>query len=149
MKKIGTASYVHYSAYAQLTTEQKEMLRNAIEICREGYEIATIYKVDAKNKKVTFIESKDFDIAREPEVGDSYTVDLDTQKIKITKAKGQIYHHKWMFVNDNYKGFDIEESKRWSEKWQSVIPKDRGIKSRIGYKKYWDEYLKEYDLEVQ
>ena len=54
-----------------------------------------------------------------------------------------------MFVDARYKGFDIEKSKKWSEKWQSVIPNDRKIKSRIGYKKYWDEYLKEYNLEVE
>ncbi|MFR2314888.1 hypothetical protein [Terrisporobacter sp.] len=149
MKKIGTASYIHHSAYAQLTEEQKEMLKNAIEIFNKDYEKATIYKVDLKNKKVTFIESENFDTAREPVVGNSYTVDLTTQKIKITKAKGQIYHHKWMFVDDNYKGFDIEESKRWSQKWESIIPRDRSIKSRIGYKKYWDEYLREFNLEVE
>lgn len=54
-----------------------------------------------------------------------------------------------MFVDDDYTGFDIEESKRWSEQWQQALPKDRIVKSRIGYKKYWNEYLEEYDLEVK
>ena len=154
MKKIGGCIYTHCSNYDNLTENIKNMVAIATAIMfNAGMMLewlgSVIYKVDAKNKKVKFIESKDFNTAREPQVGNSYPVDLDAEKIKLTKAKGQIYHHKWMVVDESYKGFDIEESKRWSEKWQSVIPKDRKIKSRIGYKKYWDEYLKEYGLEVR
>ena len=82
-------------------------------------------------------------------VGDSYTTDLFNIEFKIIKSKGQIYHHKWMFVSDDYNAFNIEESKAWSEKWTNVLPNDRAIKSRIGYKKYWQEILKEYNLEIE
>ena len=117
MKKIGTAIYAHCSNYDNLTENIKNMVDIATVIMLSAGMMlewlgSVIYKVDAKNKKVTFIESEDFDTAREPQVGNSYTVDLDAEKIKITKAKGQIYHHKWMFVDESYKGFDIEESKR-------------------------------------
>lgn len=149
MKKIGTAVYVHYTNHKELTQEQKSILEKACEICKIGFECSEIYKVDVRNKKVSFIESKDFNESREPTVGKGYVVDIENKTYKEIKPKGQIYHHKWMFVADDYTGFDIEESKRWSEKWQSVIPADKKIKSRIGYKKYWDEYLKEYGLEVK
>lgn len=146
MKKIGGCVYIHWTAFRQLDKEQQNLIKKASIICPIGFDRCEIYKVDAKNKKVSFIESKDFDTAREPQVGNSWCIDISTKKIKEIKSKGQIYHHKWMFVKENYDGFDVEESKRWSEKWQSIIPNDKSTKSRIGYKKYWDEYLEKYGL---
>lgn len=147
MKKIGGCVYVHWTAHRQLDEEQKNLLYKAISICRVGFDKSEVYKIDVKNQKVSFIESDDFDKVREPMIHKSWCVDIKTKEVKEIKGKGQIYHHKWMFVSDDYNGFDIEESKRWSEKWQSVLPKE--VKSRIGYKKYWDEYLKQYNLEVE
>lgn len=155
MKKIGGCIYAHYTMYDEkLDVELVNMIDDAISILFDegvgSHLLSTeIYKIDLKNNTVSFIESKDWDKAREPQVGDAYNVNLTTKEIKFIKSKGQIYHHKWMFVADDYNGFDIEESKRWSEKWQSILPKDRIVKSRIGYKKYWDEYLEEYGLEIE
>lgn len=154
MKKIGTAIYTHSSNCECLSKELQKMIDLAITIMvgagmYEQWLASVVYKIDTKNNTVSFIESKDFDTAREPEVGDAYLVNLDTEKIKLIKAKGQIYHHKWMFVADDYAWFDVEESKRWSEKWQKILPNDRKIKSRIGYKKYWEEYLEQYGLIIK
>ena len=108
-----------------------------------------VIKYDGNN--VTFIQSSNFLTAPEPlvEICYRYKENEWNKPPKIRKDFKRVYHHKWMFVADDYQGFDIEESKKWSEKWQSVIPAERGIKSRIGYKKYWDEYLKEYGLNVE
>ena len=160
MKKIGGCIYMHISMRTNVEEKIKSMIEDAEKVFRKVIGIkdfmeVEIVKIDVKNNKVSFIKSPDWDTAREPLVGDSYMIDLNEdaplrkRTVKITKSKGQIYHHKWMFVADDYQGFDIEESKKWSEKWQSVIPAERGIKSRIGYKKYWDEYLKEYGLDVE
>ena len=126
-----------------------ELIKEGAGVCPVGYKNGDVYKVDLKNKKVSFIECKDFDTAREPLVGKSWCVDVATGEVKEIKSKGQIYHHKHQFVDNDYKGFDIEESKRWSELWENTLPRDRQIKSRIGYKKYWDEYLEQYGLEVE
>lgn len=146
MKKIGGAVYVHWTAYRELSKEQQSLVKKAAKICPIGFDKSEVYKVDLKNKKVSFIECKDFDTAREPEVGRSWCVNIETKEIKEIKAKGQIYHHKWMFVKNDYDGFDIEESKTWSQLWENTLPKDRAVKSRIGYKKYWNEYLELYGL---
>lgn len=151
MKKIGTAIYTHCSNCESLSKKHEKLIDRAIAIMIDAdmynqWLGCVIYKIDTKKNTVSFIESKNFDTAREPDVGDAYTVNLNTEKIKITKAKGQIYHHKWMFVTDDYAWFDVEESKRWSKTWQKVLPNDRIVKSRIGYKKYWDEYLRKYGL---
>lgn len=151
---------MHISMRTKVDKKIKNMIADAERVFRKvigmkDFMEVEIVKVDVKNNKVSFIKSPDWDIAREPLVGDAYMIDLNEnaplrkRTVKITKSKGQIYHHKWMFVADDYQGFDIEESKKWSEKWQSVIPAERGIKSRIGYKKYWDEYLKKYGLDVE
>ena len=160
MKKIGGCVYMHISMRTKVDEKIKNMIADAERVFRKvigmkDFMEVEIVKVDVKNNKVSFIKSPDWDTAREPLVGDAYMIDLNEnaplrkRTVKITKSKGQIYHHKWMFVADDYQGFNIEESKKWSEKWQSVIPAERGIKSRIGYKKYWDEYLKEYGLNVE
>lgn len=141
MKKISGVVYIHKSATNQLTSELLSLVNQAEKMLVKNYDII---KVDSKNKKVSFIQSPDWDTAREPLVGDAYNVDITTEKIKIIKSKGQIYHHKWMFVNEDYQGFDVEESKRWSDTWTKVIPKE--LKTKIGYKKNWDKILKEYGL---
>lgn len=150
MKKIGNAIYMHHTVLPYLDGIEKELIMQGMQYLPDyiWYKY-TIVKVDAKNKKVSYIMCDDFDTAREPEVGDSYNVDLTSGACKIIKGKGQIYHHKWMFVRENYKGFDIEESKKWSETWRAIFPQDRKISSRIGYRKYWNEYLLQYGLEIE
>ena len=52
-----------------------------------------------------FIRSPDFDKNDEPIAGDSILVSRDGS-FKFTKQKKdpQIYHHKWLFVKDDYTG---------------------------------------------
>ena len=150
-KKIGSTFYVHKSNVKEINSllERNELaaIASAINKLPENFSYE-ILKYDKKNKKVSFIQSPDWDTAREPLVGDSYTSSIFDINFKVIKSKGQIYHHKWMFVSDDYTGFDIEESKDWSNKWTSILPNTRDVKSRIGYKKYWDELLKEFNLPV-
>lgn len=74
---------------------------------------------DTKTGNVRFDEAPDFDTAREPIVGDTLTVKPDG-----TTKRGHsnyIWHHKWIWVKNDYKGFDVNESKAWSQKWLSVL----------------------------
>lgn len=147
MKKIGNCTYVHKSNMKELNIT---LLIGINEILKQDFMREfdwQIIKIDHKNNAISFIESKDWDMAREPSVGNALRIDCNTGAIKKIKARGQIYHHKWMFVADNYIGFDVEESKNWSKKWQSVIPK--GHASKIGYKKYWDDLLLAYGLDMK
>lgn len=54
---------------------------------------------------------------------------------RTTPADPYIYHHKWLFVADDYRGFDVAESKARSEQWIALGDVDR---SRIGRKSYWE-----------
>ena len=49
-----------------------------------------------------------------------------------------IYHHKWLFVDDDYKGFNVEESKRRLAAWL-VLPDVN--KSRIGRRNSWQTHV--------
>lgn len=97
-----------------------------------------IVKYNSKQNYITFINSPDFDTADEPIVSDAYKVTEDG-KVKLTKEKNppQIYHHKWLFVKDDYKGFDTEKSKERSRRWLEVS--DRINMSKIGSSEYWEK----------
>lgn len=153
MKKIGETIYIHRSNVDILTQEQLDLMCFGMRemICSIYYTMLVtfeIIKINTKTNSVTFIDSPDWNSAREPVVGNACKISSDG-KVKLIKKKSspQIYHHKWMFVSDSYDGFDVEESKKWSEKWQSTIPK--GHSNKIGYKKYWDELLVQFGLDVE
>ncbi len=148
MKKVGTAMYVHKSALHQL---YEKLEKNIQEITRVqnlilrvdalGFDY-TIVKYDKGN--VSFIQSIDFDSANEPTVGDSLCFKTD-DTYKIIKGSGKIYHHKYLFVDVNYTGFDVERARQRAQLWES-IPDIKKHKSRIGNRKYWNELLRSYNI---
>lgn len=64
-------------------------------------------------------------------------------------SKGQVYHKKYMFVAPNYTGFDIDAEKNRAEKYDELLKmhEDKKIKSKIGYRKKWDEVLEWMNME--
>lgn len=90
----------------------------------------------SKETKVSFIESPDFDTADEPMIGRC----LSIKDGKVTEYPKQadpwIYHHKWQFVEPDYRGFDVAESKERSKSWEAIPGID---KARIGKKSYWEK----------
>ena len=145
-KRVGNNLYIHISATNTLTNEEISLVYQ--KICLElNYFDYNILKINTKENKVSFINSLDWDIVSEPEVGDCYSVN-EKNEIKFIKSKGQIYHHKWQFVQEDYEYFDVAESKRWSETWQNsdVVKqlkiKDKNYLCKIGYKDYFDREIK-------
>lgn len=146
MRKIETAVYVHKSAIDQLRLEYPDAYKYAQTLSLKGIEYDVV-KWDFGRRFITFIMCPDWDTAREPLVGDALRVDVTNLEVKRLRSRGQVYHHKHEFVNADYSGFDIEESKAWSTKWQSILPPTKQIKNRISYKKDWLALLKEYGLQ--
>lgn len=147
MKKIGNSIYVHRSNIKELDIEQIRLVnKRASQLLDSGYGVDTsIIKITGE--AVSFIECEGWDELKEPIVGNAYSVKPDGS-VKITKKRKnnpQIYHHKWMFVSEDYTGFDIEKEKEWSKKWQSVVPK--GLSSSLGSQENWLKFLREYGLE--
>jgi hypothetical protein len=131
-KEIGGAIYLHRS-YEQLLGE--EVLAAKSKLPQDFH--YTIVKYQSGRGAVSFIHSPDFDEAPEPVVGASWIVYPDgTAKHYSQAADPFIYHHKWLFVADDYTGFDITESKHRSILWQLLVPPVDT--KRIGRKSYWE-----------
>ena len=131
-KEIGGAIYVHKQYLPVLGVVPLK----AKELLPEDHSFV-IVKHNLKNDAVSFIHSPDFDFADEPTVGDSIIVHPDGSTRKRKQAKDpEIYHHKWMFVKDDYQGFDVELSKARSKLWIDLPGLD---KRKIGKKSYWEK----------
>ncbi len=100
-----------------------------------------IIKWDIKKDLLTFVNSPDFDTADEPVAGDYVAIKSDgTVRKGSTKS---IWHHKWLWVKDDYKGFNVEESYRRSEAWLTIPMIEF---SKIGNKAFWEKnYVPEID----
>ena len=85
-------------------------------------------------KHYSFVEAPNFDTAHEPTVGKITTFTLNSNST-YTRSFRSLYHHKWLFVKDDYTGFDVQESFDRSKEWLAL----RGVShSRIGSPRYWD-----------
>lgn len=133
-KDIGGAVYVHRS--------YMEILPRIVSDCAEivgNTSDFSVVKYAEKGRTVSFIECPDFDSAPEPLVGDLVTVTFDRKVSNRKRLRDPyIYHHKWLFVRDDYPGFDVEESKRRSLSWLDIDGIDKKL---IGRLSYWSEHV--------
>ena len=98
-----------------------------------------VVKVGVRNNVVSFFNSPDFDTDPEPTAGQYINVNLDNDKVNQGNSK-YIWHHKWLWVMDDYPGFDVEESFQRSQKWLQIPDIDF---SRIGKREFWDQTIKD------
>ncbi len=130
-KEIAGKVYVHRRyerVLGDVVDEAKDHLPREFE-----YDVV---KYDGRSGVVSFVEVDDFDTSNEPTVGAIITVRADgavTQREQL--ADPHIYHHKWLFVADDYGGFDVEASKQRSKRWTELDGVDR---CRIGVRSYWE-----------
>ena len=131
-KEIGGAVYVHRDYEDRLgdaVTEAKQHLPESV-----SYQVV---KLNLRTRSVSFIQCVDFDTAAEPTVGDIVTIDAaGNSRHRSQPRDPEIYHHKWLFVADDYAGFNVQQSKQRSLAWSALAGVDR---KRIGRKSYWDE----------
>ena len=150
MKKVGYAFYVHKSnlseLFSNLDEKDRDYIVRVMDLARMVLLIDfDIVKFDNKTRNVSLIQCSTWDILNEPIVEDSYCFHPDFS-YKIIKGGTKVYHHRWMFVSENYKGFDLEKSKQrtWML-WD--IPEFQENKNRVGSLQYWEEFLKKYNLD--
>ena len=113
----------------------KNILDKAREIAeREGFDYNCMYYNPKKPDVVRFDEAPDFDTAREPITGYYLTVDTSTGEAKRSKNRSaQIWHNKWMWVKDDYKGFDVDEAYEWSKTWNKRVSNPDGLPDKWEY----------------
>ena len=142
MKTVIHTKYVHYTAVGELEPSEVQAVAKALD-CIPKYFPYSVIRVSADGT-VSFTHSPNWDTANEPDVGNSYLVSPDGTAVHKL-ARGQIYHHKWQFVSEDYKGFDIEQSKLRSVVVNRISV---GVKTRIGYKNFWLNLLAKHGVEV-
>lgn len=140
-KEIGGCIYVHRDYMYDVAPY--DIIDRALDILYENYpdfEFNCI-KYDSAKQRISFQEVPDFDTAREPKVGDYVIVDVKEHKCKFGHSD-YIYHHKWLWVKDDYDGFDVDESCNWSKTWLSVLtePADGNGEDR------WNSQLRKFRL---
>lgn len=130
-KRIGGAVYVHHQ-YEHVLGEA--MTRAKSQLPR-GFDY-TVIKHNETNGNFSFIHCPDFDTAEEPSTGPYAVVKSDgTVKLSSALSDPFIYHHKWLFVDEDYGGFDLSKSVDRSIAWLSLPDVD---KSLIGRGSYWN-----------
>ena len=102
-----------------------------------------LIKYHLKEDKISLIQSPDWDSSEEPLVGDSILWKKGGETTHRISSLNQIYHHKWLFVDDHYQGFDRLDSMMRSLEWVD-LECDR---SKIGNLQYWqEEVIDKYGL---
>jgi len=127
-KEIGGAIYLHRS-YERLVGPD---LRRAKRVLPPEF-LYDVVKWRPDTGAISFVSCPGFDSEPEPVAGDVFVV--TNGQGRLVKAPGDpwVYHHKWLFVADDYAGFDTASSRRRSESWAG-----RGIdRSRIGRRSQW------------
>lgn len=133
-KEIGGAVYVHRSYEELLGDVLKRAKANL-----PGDIEYTVVKFNYQTLAISFVQCDDFDSASEPTVGDIVTVGAEgTIRRRSQPSDPEIYHHKWLFVADDYTGFDVQQSAHRSAAWLQLDDVDR---QRIGRKSYWEEQV--------
>lgn len=139
-KEIGGDIYLHRD-YAEKVVPA-EVLSNSEQLLAE-YDPAFDYnciRYSPKTNAISFQEAPDFDTAREPVVGDYITVFPDGT-IK-TGHSNYIWHHKWLWVMNDYTGFDVADAWEWSREWLNTLQE---VSDGNGIQR-WNAQLERYGL---
>lgn len=140
-KKIGSKLYIHKDYIKYLPEEFQIAYENAKRYANIPDSSFRCVVFDFSKVTVRFDEAPDFDTAREPIPGNFVLVDTFSGKVKRSPCS-QIWHHKWMWVGDDYQGFDVDESYQWSKLWTSRISHPSGFRA------IWDNELKAVGLDT-
>ena len=145
-KVIGGKVYMHLDYIDTLPSP--EQARIALDAA--GGKFKTV-SYDPVNEIYMFNEAPRFDVESEPAPMKSVKVEMDgddVEKVFPAKVINQIWHHKWMWVDDNYRGFDVQESYNWSKQWASKISNPSGSR-KVWLKQLTDnEILKEKFINI-
>lgn len=146
MKHVSTAYYVHKSNVTELINKvvPKELLPQFYVLLHSISYPYDVIKYDGNN--VTFIQSSDFLTSPEPlvEICYRYKANEWNKPPKVRKDFKRVYHHKWMFVSDDFDGFDIKRAKERSKKINAIANID---KKRIGNLDYWTDFVRKHNLD--
>lgn len=146
-KQVGSKIYFHKSVWDKIVP--KEVWEKAMKM-KDRFDWMSNYNnpvqfntvcYDLKKPNVVRIDTcSGFDTDDEPTVGTTYTFDTENNICSIVSVS-QIFHHKWLWVEPDYQGFDVQKSYEWSKRWLSKLPEVAS-----GYCHKWEVQLKKYNI---
>lgn len=156
-KEVGGQLYLHKDyvdkilPYGSIT---KEVYDQAVASLPDGVSYNfTCVMLDKNKNIIRFDEAPDFDTAREPIPGNYLSLNLNDMTYR-NGYSDYIWHHKWLWVMNDYTGFDVAKSWEWSKKYLSVIRdtgdklSNRGIANGSGHgDTNWKAQLRYFGLE--
>jgi SAM-dependent methyltransferase len=145
-KKMGDEVYLHRDYEGVLPQGDLADAKERI----DDFEYNLI-RYNTKTGAIGFFNSPDFDTSPEPINGNLIVVEPDgairTVDLNKNPDKQAIYHHKWEWVKDDYKGFDVKQSIERSIAWQKVVNREGIDRKRIGFQGVWqNEVLQPFDI---
>lgn len=146
-KQVGSKIYFHKSVYDKIVPQ--DVWDKAMKM-KDHFDWMSNYSnpiqfnticYDLKKPNVVRIDTcPGFDTEDEPRVGTTYTFDTENNIISIV-THNQIFHHKWLWVEPDYKGFNVDKSYKWSKLWLSKLEEPAS-----GWKYKWWEQLRKYNV---
>jgi len=145
--------YVHKD-FAHLIPHKIDMsvLERAINLLPKDFTYDLI-RYDRYLQNVSFIQVHNFDTDNDPVQGDSWYIKSDwklsrgdTHRFTSAKKDPQIYHHKWVYVPENYSGFNWQDAFQWSERWMSRRYNAGFTSAQLARLSYWKDFLKKVKI---
>ena len=147
-KQVGNSLYFHRAYWSGFlgTATWSRVLQIA---SQNDFEFSCVMTSPGR---IRLDEAPGFDAERDPgpvawkaivsASGDPYDATTGTPRIEAG-ATGAVFHHKWLWVRDDYPGFDVEESFAWSRTWLETLTEPaRGQSAQA-----WRDQLAEFGLE--
>jgi hypothetical protein len=150
-KQVSSKIYFHKSVWDKIVPkdvwDKAQQIMQSLETEQKLWQMGwtefeyEIVCYDLNNPKVIrFDGCPGFNLQNEPTVGWMMFVDTEIGSVSF-KYNQQIYHHKWLWVSEDYEGFDVGGSYEWSKRWLSRLPEVAS-----GYRHKWEEQLRKYDI---
>lgn len=146
-KQVGSKIYFHKSIHDKIIPQ--DVWDKAMEM-KDHFDWMSNYNnpiqfntvcYDLKKPNVVRIDvCPGFDTDREPRVGTTYTFDTENHITDIV-TNNQIFHHKWLWIEPDYKGFDVKKSYNWSKRWLKKLEEPAS-----GWEHKWQAQLKKYNV---
>ena len=134
-KDIGGEVYLHRD-YESLIPDQQALKKAKTALKQKHPEFTYNVLKFSKAGAFTFFDSLDFDTADEPVAGKYVNVSPSLElKTGVTK---NIWHHKWLWVKDDYGGFNVEQAFERSKEWLKLPNSDF---TRIGNPEFWNKHV--------
>jgi len=146
-KLMGRYLYVHKD-YLSIVIKSMRTINSEVTNCfcyhllfqkiRHPSFVFNCVRIDLKGDEVRFDEVPDFDTSREPKVGHWLRVSYDGFCKGYSDA---LFHHRWLWVQDDYAGFDVKAAMEWSRRYASLLtcPPKSSMKT-------WQAQLKLHEL---